>query len=218
VSGLAHGIDSAAHRGAVSGKGKTVAVLGSGADIVHPQSNRELARKILETGGALVSEFPIGTPAKPQHFPQRNRIISGLCSGLLVIEATKRSGSLITAKMALEQNREVFAIPGAINNPLAQGCNALIQEGAKLTTHCQDILEEFNIRPDFTPNTSPQPALDTLSISQKNILETVQFNPTVIDTIVDHTKHPTHLILSTLLQLEILGFISSENGFYTRLK
>lgn len=217
TSGLALGIDGACHEGALSIQKETIAVMGTGLDRIYPARHHTLAQKIT-TLGALVSEFPIGTPAKPQHFPQRNRIISGLCSGLLVIEATKRSGSLITAKMALEQNREVFAIPGAINNPLAQGCNALIQEGAKLTTHCQDILEEFNIRPGFTPNTSPQPALDTLSISQKNILETVQFNPTVIDTIVDHTKHPTHLILSTLLQLEILGFISSENGFYTRLK
>ncbi len=217
TSGLALGIDGACHEGALSAQKETIAVMGTGLDRIYPARHHALAKKITKLG-ALVSEFPIGTPAKAHNFPQRNRIISGLCSGLLVIEATKRSGSLITAKMALEQNREVFAIPGAINNPLAQGCNALIQEGAKLTTHYQDILEEFNILPDSTQNTSPQPAFDTLSISQKNILDAVQFNPTAIDNIVEHTQHPTHLILSTLLQLEILGFISSENGFYTRLK
>jgi len=178
---------------------------------------RLLAQKIAHSG-ALVSEFPIGTPAKAHHFPQRNRIISGLCSGLLGIEATQRSGSLITAKMALEQNREVFAITGAIKNPLAQGCNTLIQEGAKLTTQCQDILEELNVAPKVTEDITRQSRPLSLTTTQNSILEAVQFSPTLLDTISENTRHSTDLILSTLLQLEILGLISSENGFYTRIK
>jgi len=217
TSGLALGIDGASHEGALSAQKETIAIMGTGLDRIYPARHHSLALKIANTG-ALVSEFPIGTPAKAHHFPQRNRIISGLCSGLLVIEATHRSGSLITAKMALDQNREVFAIPGSIRNPLAQGCNALIQEGAKLTTHCQDILEEFNIQPNFAENRPSQSTPPPLTMTQKTILESVQFSPTLIDAIVKHTRHPTDLILSTLLQLEILGLISAQNGFYTRIK
>ncbi|WP_221899747.1 DNA-processing protein DprA [Bathymodiolus platifrons methanotrophic gill symbiont] len=131
TSGLALGIDAASHRGALAVQGKTIAVTGTGLDRVYPATHKELATEIANTG-VLVSEFPPGTSAKANHFPRRNRIISGLCVGLLVVEAAKHSGSLISARMALEQNREVFAIPGSIYNPLARGCNALIREGAKL--------------------------------------------------------------------------------------
>ncbi|TXK97341.1 DNA-protecting protein DprA, partial [Methylococcaceae bacterium HT1] len=131
TSGLALGIDAASHRGALAVQGKTIAVTGTGLDRVYPATHKELATEIANTG-VLVSEFPPGTSAKANHFPRRNRIISGLCVGLLVVEAAKHSGSLISARMALEQNREVFAIPGSIYNPVARGCNALIREGAKL--------------------------------------------------------------------------------------
>ncbi len=217
TSGLALGIDGASHEGALHAQKETIAIMGTGLDRIYPARHHSLAQKIAHSG-ALVSEFPIGTPAKAHHFPQRNRIISGLCSGLLVIEATQRSGSLITAKMALEQNREVFAIPGAIKNPLAQGCNTLIQEGAKLTTQCQDILEELNVAPKVTEDITRQSRPLSLTTTQNSILEAVQFSPTLLDTISENTRHSTDLILSTLLQLEILGLISSENGFYTRIK
>ena len=143
TSGLALGIDAASHRGALSAKGYTIAVAGTGLDRVYPARHKDLATEIVNTG-AIISEFPPGTTAKANHFPRRNRIISGLCQGLLVVEAAKQSGSLITARMALEQNREVFAIPGSIHNPLARGCNALIRQGAKLVETTQDILEELH--------------------------------------------------------------------------
>ena len=143
TSGLATGIDSEAHKGALAANGKTIAILGTGIDKTYPASNKALVNKIVDQGGALISEFPLGTPAKAENFPRRNRIVSGLSCGVLVIEATIRSGSLITARLATEQGREVFAIPGSIHNPLARGCHQLIQQGAKLIETAQDILEEL---------------------------------------------------------------------------
>ena len=143
VSGLAKGIDAQTHRGALAGnKSKTIAVLANGLDIIYPAQHQTLALQIAEQS-TLISEFPPGTKPLPQHFPRRNRIISGLCFGTVVIEATVKSGSLITARCALEQGREVFAVPGPVNNPLNSGCHHLIQEGAKLVTSTDDILAEF---------------------------------------------------------------------------
>jgi DNA processing protein len=142
VSGLALGIDAAAHRGGLKSAASSIAVVGTGLDIVYPARNRELAHALAEKG-ALVSEFPLGTPATGNNFPRRNRIISGLCRGCLVVEAALSSGSLITARQALEQGREVFAVPGSIHSPLAKGCHALIKQGAILAENAQDILEEI---------------------------------------------------------------------------
>ncbi|KKW18658.1 MAG: protecting protein DprA protein, partial [Parcubacteria group bacterium GW2011_GWB1_50_9] len=153
ISGLALGIDAIAHRTAVEAGGATIAVLGSGIDneSLYPPSNQGLARRITESGGAVISEYPPGTPALKEHFPARNRIISGLSKGILVVEAQEKSGALITARFALEQNRDVFAVPGSIFSLSSKGTNALIQEGAKLVSCGEDILKEYGI--EYTTNT-----------------------------------------------------------------
>lgn len=146
ISGLAIGIDSYAHMGAViaSGKGKTIAVLGSGIDVIYPHQNIELARKIVNSGGCIVSEYPLGTKPSKLNFPQRNRIISGLSDGVVVVEASEKSGSLITAEFGIEQGKEIFAVPGNIDNSLSKGTNKLIQDGAKMILSSKDILEEID--------------------------------------------------------------------------
>ena len=218
TSGLALGIDAASHQGALSAHGHTIAVAGTGLDRVYPAKHKDLATEIVNTG-AMVSEFPPGTTAKANHFPRRNRIISGLCQGLLVVEAAKQSGSLITARMALEQNREVFAIPGSIHNPLARGCNALIREGAKLVETTQDILEELNqyFQEDIqSQNTTPQTMLD---LEQQTLLNLVMFSPTSIDILVESTGKSVEIISSMLLILELQGYLeATAGGCYTRLK
>jgi DNA processing protein len=143
VSGLARGIDTAAHRGAVQGKGRTIAVIGTGIDSVYPKENNGLVREILAAGGCVVSQFPLGTPPIPENFPYRNRIISGLSLGVLIIEASERSGSLITARLAAEQNREVMAVPGNITSGNSFGTNYLIKSGAKLVQQWQDVVSEL---------------------------------------------------------------------------
>ncbi|MFA5081083.1 MAG: DNA-processing protein DprA [Hydrogenophilaceae bacterium] len=166
VSGLADGIDTAAHKGGLAGNGCGVAVVGTGLDRVYPARNRELAHR-LAAGGAMVSEFPLGTPPKPGHFPRRNRIISGLSMGVLVVEAAPQSGSLITARLAAEQGREVFAIPGSIHSSLAKGCHQLIKQGAKLVESAADIVEELNLpwamaMAAKTGEPAPDPLLDLM--------------------------------------------------------
>ncbi|MEY3288299.1 MAG: DNA-protecting protein DprA [Pseudomonadota bacterium] len=218
TSGLALGIDAASHRGALNAHGFTIAVAGTGLDRVYPARHKDLATEIVTTG-AMISEFPLGTTAKANHFPRRNRIISGLCQGLLVVEAAKQSGSLITARMALEQNREVFAIPGSIHNPLARGCNALIRNGAKLVETTQDILEELNqyYQPDekllsFTMQS-------TLDLEQETLLNRVMFSPTSIDTLVESTGESVEIISSMLLILELQGYLeATAGGCYMRVK
>lgn len=218
TSGLALGIDAASHRGALQGGGYTIAVAGTGLDRVYPAKHKDLATAIVKTG-AMISEFPPGTTAKANHFPRRNRIISGMCLGLLVVEAAKQSGSLITARMALEQNREVFAIPGSIHNPLARGCNALIREGAKLVETTQHIFEELNVYiqedEDFTEK-NPETTLD---LEQQTLLNLVMFSPTSIDDLVTQTGYPIEVIASTLLILELQGYLeATPGGCYTRIR
>jgi DNA processing protein len=218
TSGLALGIDAASHQGSLSINGYTIAVAGTGLDRVYPAIHKDLAIEISRTG-ALVSEFPLGTTAKANHFPRRNRIISGLCRGLLVIEAAKQSGSLITARMALEQNREVFAIPGSIHNPLARGCNALIREGAKLIETTQDILEELNQYNQVDINKPLTTMQSTLDLEQQTLLNLVMFSPTSIDNLVENTGKPVEIISSMLLILELQGYLeASPGGCYTRIK
>jgi DNA processing protein len=218
TSGLALGIDAASHRGALSVHGDTIAVAGTGLDRVYPAQNKSLATEIVNAG-AMISEFPPGTTAKANHFPRRNRIISGLCQGLLVVEAAKQSGSLITARMALEQNREVFAIPGSIHNPLARGCNALIREGAKLVETTQDILEELNQYIQEDKVIFELPLQSVLDLEQQTLLNLVMFSPTSIDNLVEKSGESVEVISSMLLILELQGYLEAiPGGCYTRIK
>jgi len=218
TSGLALGIDAASHRGALNAKGYTVAVTGTGLDRVYPARHKDLATEIVNTG-VMISEFPPGTTAKANHFPRRNRIISGLCQGLLVVEAAKQSGSLITARMALEQNREVFAIPGSIHNPLARGCNALIRQGAKLVETTQDILEELNQYYQQDDKITPITMESMLDLEQQTLLNHVMFSPTSIDKLVENTGESVEVISSMLLILELQGYLeATAGGCYMRVK
>jgi len=218
TSGLALGIDGASHRGALAAQGYTIAVAGTGLDRVYPARHKDLATEIVKTG-LMISEFPPGTTAKANHFPRRNRIISGLCQGLLVVEAAKQSGSLITARMALEQNREVFAIPGSIHNPLARGCNALIRDGAKLVETTQDILEELSQYYQQDEKIEPTAMQSTLDLEQQTLLNRVMFSPTSIDNLVENTGISVEVISSMLLILELQGYLeATAGGCYMRIK
>lgn len=205
VSGLALGIDTAAHVATLDTKGKTVAVLGSGIDqeTIFPQENRILARKIVESGGAVISEYAPRTPAVKEHFPQRNRIISGLSRGVLVIEARERSGALITAHFALEQNRDVFAVPGSIFSPTSKGPHLLIQQGAKLVMQPSDLLEELGL--EYTQSGcagSKEPLNET-----DQIIATLLEEPLQLDTIKARTGLETSAINAALSRLELEGHI-----------
>ncbi len=220
TSGLAIGIDGAAHKGALSGNGRTVAVLGNGLDVIYPPSHRGLADEILRAGGAIVSEFPLGVPPKTTHFPRRNRIISGLSVGTLVIEATLNSGSLITAKYAAEQGREVFAIPGSIHSPLAKGCHALIRQGAKLVETAEDVLEELGalmkywIRPE--KDRKPLDALPLLGDGYEALLTQIGYDCTPVDLVIHRSGLTAKAVSSMLLELELQGFVASVPGGYAR--
>ncbi|WP_231886687.1 DNA-processing protein DprA [Methylomonas methanica] len=218
TSGLALGIDAASHQGALNVNGRTIAVAGTGLDRVYPACHKQLATQIVEQG-ALVSEFPPGTNAKANHFPRRNRIISGLCVGLLVVEAAQQSGSLITARLALEQNREVFAIPGSIHNPLARGCNALIRQGAKLVETAQDIFEELGHYNQRYMRDEPELAQTSLDLEQQNLLKLIPYSPTTVDTLVQESGWSAEEVSSTLLVLELQGYIAAlAGGGYLRVK
>jgi DNA processing protein len=209
VSGLALGIDAAAHRGALQGEGATVAVLGTGADIVYPRSNASLAEDIAARG-ALVSEFPLASPPKADHFPRRNRLISGLARGCLVVEAAVSSGSLITARLAAEQGRDVFAIPGSIHSPLARGCHALLKQGAKLVESAEDVLAELG-----WPAPSPRPQL---LASEDGLLQYMGYDPCDMDSLVLRSGLTAEAVSAMLLQLELEGRVGSlPGGLYQRI-
>lgn len=239
TSGLAQGIDGAAHEGALSAKatnlcGQTIAVMGTGADRIYPAKHQQLAYRILERG-CVITELPIGTPVVPQAFPRRNRIISGLSLGTLVVEASVKSGSLITARTALEQNREVFAIPGSIHNPLARGCNYLIRNGAKLVETGQDIFEELqqsllafveNEKSDTLNNSINQEHVTpTLNVGvakteqlfakdseQQKLWDALSYEPQPVDVLVTRSGLAANQVSSMLLILELGGHVTKHPG------
>ena len=220
VSGLALGIDGSAHEGALSAdpaQGSTVAITGTGLDLVYPAKHRELAHRIA-ADGCLVSEYPLGTPAIAANFPRRNRLISGLSQGVLVVEAALQSGSLITARSALEQGREVFAIPGSIHSPLAKGCHQLIRQGAKLVESAQDILEELRWQlPAASDRRVNSPATATLAETDA-LLEAAGYDPVSVDELAERTHMPLMTIHAGLLALEMQGRIEMlAGGMYRRL-
>ncbi len=220
TSGLAMGIDAAAHQGALAAQGKTVAVIGTGLDRVYPAKHRDLACDIaLE--GTVVSEFALGTAPRAENFPRRNRIISGLSLGTLVVEAAVRSGSLITARMALEQGREVFAIPGSIHNPLARGCHQLIREGAKLVEKADDILEELGALAGFQHDAMPIEEQEELAQDEDGdyqiLFEHLGYDPIQIDSLIERCGLTADIVSSMLLLLELQGKVESlAGGRYVR--
>ncbi len=217
VSGLALGIDTAAHRGGLNGTGSTIAVIGTGADIVYPARNHKLAHQIAEEG-CIVSEFPLGSGALASHFPRRNRVISGLSNGVLVVEAAARSGSLITAKMALDQGRDVFAIPGSIHSPLSRGCHELIRQGAKLVETSQDILEELKHYSGIAPSPAPEEETGLSGPESGEVLAQMGFDPVDADTLSERCQLDAATLSVELLNLELAGCVESlPGGFYRRL-
>jgi len=216
VSGMALGIDGAAHRGALKANAPTIAVVGTGLDIVYPAKHRDLAHRIVNHG-LIISEFPLGTPSKAQNFPRRNRIISGLSIGCLVIEANLDSGSLITARQAAEQGREVFAIPGSIHSPVAKGCHQLIKQGAKLVESTEDILSEIQpilpLQPHF--NTSPigsLPERANASPEANTVLDSMGVDPIHFDVLLTATGLTVSALSTMLTLLELDGKISPLHG------
>jgi DNA processing protein len=214
TSGLALGIDGEAHRGALAAKGRTLAVTGTGLDRVYPAAHRELAHAIAEHG-ALVSEFPLGTPPRPENFPVRNRLIAGLSIGTLVVEAALQSGSLITARLATESGREVFAIPGSIHSPQARGCHALIRQGAKLVETAQDILEELGALARFVAagndNDTAVPA-ENLDGAQARVLDSLGHDAASVDQLVERSGLTAPDVSSILLELELRGLVTPVTG------
>lgn len=213
VSGLALGIDAAAHEGALDGAGATIAVVGTGLDQVYPRRNADLATRLLDGGGLIVSEYSLGTPIAQANFPRRNRIIAGLSLGCLVVEAAVQSGSLITARLAAEAGREVFAIPGSIHSPQARGCHALIRQGAKLVESAQDVLEELQ------PLGAPAPgATDDAEAEaeppheQQALLDAMGFDPVSLDALMARCGWPAAELSAALLELELDGQVARLAG------
>jgi DNA processing protein len=237
TSGLALGIDGAAHQGALAAAGHTIAVFGTGIDRIYPSRHRQLAEQILAEGGAWVSEFPLATRSHAGNFPQRNRLISGLSLGTLVVEAAVQSGSLITARLALQQNREVFAIPGSIHNPLARGCHHLIREGATLTETGEDIVaqlggllafkqEESRSKPSTqnkpnAPKSGKEPPSDASTVphldkDEQALLANVGFDPTPFETLVERSGLSAGQLSAQLMGLELKGAICATSQGYSR--
>lgn len=213
VSGLAAGIDAAAHRGALQEAGSTIAVIGTGIDRIYPARNEALAREIAEAG-CIVSEFPLGTPPLAANFPRRNRLIAGMARGCLIVEAAKQSGSLITARLAVEAGREVFAIPGSIHSPQSKGCHALIKQGAKLVESAQDILEELHW--EKVVNAAALPAIREAETDP--VLVALGGDPCDLDTLASRTGLAADTLLAQLLPLELDGRVAQlPGGRYQRL-
>lgn len=227
TSGLARGIDGASHQGCLAAGSKTIAVLGSGIAKIYPHSHRELALQIVEKGGILVSEFFPDAPPRAEHFPRRNRIISGLSVGVVVIEAAMRSGSLITARYAAEQGREVFAVPGSIANPLSRGCHALLKQGATLVESSHDILLGLSFSTGLL-NMAMNPIESSFIVTDRpdsksgldsddiKLVECLDFEKTTIDSLVMRTGLAADRLLARLALLELQGYISAVPGGYTR--
>lgn len=219
-SGLALGIDSASHKAALSTGQPTIAVLGSGLANVYPRRNASLAAEIA-SNGCVVSEFPPATPPQAGNFPQRNRIISGLSRATIVVEAARRSGSLITARYALEQNREVFAVPGSINNTGSSGCNELIKNGARLLNHPSDVLDALQCQlsgqqPSLLKDFEPEQQAVALRLA--TVLHQIRFAPTSVDAVVQHTGLSAAEVSSVLLELQLCGRIEQCAGRYQRIR
>jgi DNA processing protein len=215
VSGLARGIDAAAHWGCLRGGGHTVGVLGTGIDVVYPRENERLFQTVCSRG-TIVTEFPPGTPPEPRNFPIRNRIISGMSKGVVVVEATKRSGSLITAGMALDQGREVFAVPGSIDSFKSTGTHSLLKQGARLVENSDDVLEELSMRPRSSPAHGPDRkeavAWRDMDEIEQRVFDILGMYPIHIDEIVRISKLDAGKILGVLLRLELEGMVNQLPG------
>ena len=223
TSGMALGIDAVAHQAALDTGSATVAVIATGQDIIYPAKNKSLAETIAKKG-VLVSEFIVGTAPHASNFPRRNRLISALSLGVVVVEAKIRSGALITARSAGEQGREVFAVPGSIRNPNAQGCHRLIQQGAKLVESVEDILSELRPQIEFilqrsAPTAADQPAAPALLEPQsRQLLEQMGYDSVTMDALVDRSGLPVQTVSALLVHLELEGYVSSENNIYIRIQ
>jgi len=214
ISGMAHGIDAAAHRGALLGMSSSIAVVGTGLDKVYPAANRDLAHA-LAAQGTLISEFPLGTPPVATNFPRRNRIISGMSIGCLVVEASLQSGSLITARLAMEQGRDVFAIPGSIHSPQSKGCHALIKQGAKLAETAQDILEELS---GVCHAYSGKPETSDSQYQGSDLLALIGFDPVSMDGLCTRSGLTVSQLSAMLLSLELEGRITAlPGGLFQRI-
>lgn len=227
VSGMARGIDSAAHRGALSAKGRTIAIMGSGLDVIYPPENKNLFADIVQNG-AVISEYPLGTPPRSSNFPARNRIISGMSYGVVIVEAGEKSGSLITAKLALEQGREVFAVPGSIDSAGSRGTNKLIKQGAKLIENTDDILEEILPQMEQTPAPRFAPVSDSELMTGKDKAILNDTDQTIYDYVCQGRVHIDDLISATglssaetlgaLTTMELKGIIEQHPGKFFSLK
>lgn len=213
ISGMALGIDTAAHRGSIESRGYTVAVLGCGVDRCYPPKNYDLMEQLIAEG-VVMSEFPLETKPLPFHFPRRNRIISGLSLGTIVVEATAKSGALITAGFALEQNREVFAVPGNVNSPYSRGCHSLLKEGACLVESASDVIRELNLEQTSEVQMTLNLEKEILTEQEKKLLAAIPYQPIHIDSIVRLTKGKVPEITALLLSLEIKKLIHQTPGKY----
>ena len=216
ISGMARGIDSLSHKGALKGGGRTIAVLGSGVDVVYPPENRKIYKEIIENG-AVVSEFPMGTPPEPTNFPRRNRIISGLSLGVVIVEASESSGALITANLALEQNREVFAVPGNITSLRSKGTHQLIKKGARLVESAEDVLEELKFLlggefylESFKKNEHHKNI--ELTDDEIKVINCITHEPVYLDTIIEESRLKTEEVLGILLELELKRVVRQIPG------